>query len=853
MPEAHKRKISDRSIAQNRGSKMSFNGGVKRIHAKWPILLAFLIVPAIVFAQESKETKAPPPPKKSSAAKKPAKKPTPPPKNSSAQKENPPKPDAQSAQSGQHESQYPNRTPPSQQIQTHNGAATVVRGGNGQAGFIRTSNVTISRTPYGRRVITTQPGGARIVGVGNSNGFVERPLSRPGFVQRTYVVGGRSYVRVYQNFNYRGVVYQRYVPGFYFGPRFYFWAGNPWAAPVYWRWGWGSPWWFFGGYFAPAPYYSSSSQWLTDYAIAADLQEAGDSQQSADSDTTPTTPPQDSDQPDANAYNNAAVSPAMRQSIAGEVQRQLDAEKLAASNPQQPSAFASDQAPPALSADQRVFIVSTPLQVYDGTQPCSLSDGDIVSRLEDTPDNDNTVAVSVLTSKASDCRSGAKVRMRVTTLQDFVNDLQARTDEGLKILSEKQGTSGLPPAPDTTPVPNPNGKGTPDPDAANQLKLQQQDADQTEKEVSSSAPPSEEILPEKSSPPPNTPDVPPVTVENWTKPQPGWLYVLDPRPNVGETGGHIWLVDPESGDVMGAIHTGYHPDFALSPDGAMLYIASDPRMNATELAALDTSTGEVFAGEKIAGRPVPTLIPPFSTMAVSGDGKFLRILVKTPDTENYQLDTISADSGTILPGIVHLGNCGNGEFVSFPTNDQIYFLCPNVKKIHIARTDDRSRQLDNIYGQWPWERRFGIGAAFPTAGGQSIAVVRGDGAIFQMDAVTLNFYPTQARGGPQEQITLSAWPRSPDGTKVYIGNSRDLNAANAIAREIRVYDTTTWRKLGTIKTSLPFWSTVTSPDGKYLYALAPEQHSILVIDAATMRELRTINVGAMPALALVAP
>jgi YVTN family beta-propeller protein len=276
-------------------------------------------------------------------------------------------------------------------------------------------------------------------------------------------------------------------------------------------------------------------------------------------------------------------------------------------------------------------------------------------------------------------------------------------------------------------------------------------------------------------------------------------------------------------------------------------------MNSTELAVLDTSTGEVFAGEKIVGRPVPTLIPAFSTMAVSGDGKFLRILVKTPDTENFQLNTIAADSGTTLPGIVHLGNCGNGEFVSFPTADQIYFLCPNVKKIHIARTDDRSRQLDNIYGQWPWERKFGVGAAFPTSGGQSIAVVRGDGAIFQMDAVTLSFYATAAHGSPQEQITLSAWPRSPDGTKVYIGNSHDLSAANAIAREIRVYDTTTWKKINSMKTSLPFWSIVASPDSTRLYAIVPEQHSILVIDATTMREIRTINVGAMPALALIAP
>jgi DNA-binding beta-propeller fold protein YncE len=347
--------------------------------------------------------------------------------------------------------------------------------------------------------------------------------------------------------------------------------------------------------------------------------------------------------------------------------------------------------------------------------------------------------------------------------------------------------------------------------------------------------------------------LPSVELENWTSPQPGWIYVLDPRPNVGETGGHIWLVDPESGQVMGGIHTGYHPDFALSPDGTHLFIASDTRMKTTELAVVNTATGEVFGGPKILGRTVPTLIPAYSAMAVSGDGKFLRILLQTTDSENFQLDTIDTESGAMLPGVVHLGNCGNGEFVSFPTADQIYVLCPNVKKIHIARTDAQSRQLDNIYGQWPWERRLGVGAAFPTSGGQSIAVVRGDGAIFQMDAVTLSFYATAAKGSPQEQVSLSSWPRSPDGAKVYIGNSHALNAANAIAREIRVYDTASWKRTGAMKTSLPFWSITASPDGTRLYAVIPEQHCILVIDAASMREIRSINVGAMPALALVAP
>src|SRR5580704_14899845 len=38
-----------------------------------------------------------------------------------------------------------------------------------------------------------------------------------------------------------------------------------------------------------------------------------------------------------------------------------------------------------------------------------------------------------------------------------------------------------------------------------------------------------------------------IQVENWVKPKPGWLYVLDPKPDTGGPGGRIWLLDPETG------------------------------------------------------------------------------------------------------------------------------------------------------------------------------------------------------------------------------------------------------------------------------------------------------------------
>jgi hypothetical protein len=52
-----------------------------------------------------------------------------------------------------------------------------------------------------------------------------------------------------------------------------------------------------------------------------------------------------------------------------------------------------------------------------------------------------------------------------------------------------------------------------------------------------------------------------IQIENWTKPEPGWLYVLDAKRDVSSVGGRVWLIDPESGKVMGSIRTGDNPDF----------------------------------------------------------------------------------------------------------------------------------------------------------------------------------------------------------------------------------------------------------------------------------------------------
>ena len=364
-----------------------------------------------------------------------------------------------------------------------------------------------------------------------------------------------------------------------------------------------------------------------------------------------------------------------------------------------------------------------------------------------------------------------------------------------------------------------------------------------------------------------------IEVENWAKPGPGSLYVLDPKPD-GASGGRVWLVEPETGKVMGSIRTGDNPDFALSPDGSRLYVASIVAGDWSELAVIDTARGAILQRGTIEDREVASVLPAFSAMAVSGDGLALRILLDTPksaDADSFLLATFDTQTGEFLPRSVHLGNCGPGRFIAHPTAEQFDFLCPRTNRVRLIRVDAESRELQNADIVLPWERRVGAAEAIEHASGQDIAIIRGDGAVVQMSVDSHEFSDTAARPVLPNRIPPAAWPVSPDGSRIYLGYNSlydrqydnrfyldygrppNLRPNDATVGEFRVLDTGTWRKIGTIKTKMAFWSAVIANDGKTLYAMAPQKHSILVIDTGKRRQTRVLKVGGAPALALVAP
>jgi len=314
-------------------------------------------------------------------------------------------------------------------------------GSSGHPTVVHTSTgATVVHAPGNvRRTVIARPNGRVIVTNGGGHGYVQRPVTVRGgrtFVQRTYYVGGRPYGRFYRPASYRGVPLNIYTPVRFYSPRFYAWAYTPWRAPVIYTFGWGpaTPWFgFYGGYFAPYPSYVGPNFWLTDYMLAASLQDAYQERFDAAGGPPPAYDPS----------GQMAVSPQVKNMIAQEVRWQLDQENRESQTQSvQPVANA---APPIFAdGNAHVFVASSSIIVSASGQECGLTNGDVL-QLNRAPSPDPAYAnVQVLASKAQDCATGQILPVQLADLQEMENHMRETIDQGLGELQAKQGQGNLP-------------------------------------------------------------------------------------------------------------------------------------------------------------------------------------------------------------------------------------------------------------------------------------------------------------------------------------------------------------------------------------------------------------------------
>jgi len=278
-----------------------------------------------------------------------------------------------------------------------------------------------------------------------------------------------------------------YAPGFYYRPAFYGWAYNPWVAPVPYAWGFAAaPWYgYYGPYYTPYPVYPSASVWLTDYMIsqtlAASYQARLDAGAGAQAEPAP-------------AVSNAApLTPAVKDLIAAEVQRQI-----ALANAESQTVSQNGELDPASSGIQRmltdnvqhVFVAGKDIDVVDAAgAECAISQGDALQLPRPPAPDATAVQLVVLSSKGGvECKRGNTVSVELADVQDMQNHMRETIDSGMGELQTKQGQGGLPTLPPSANAPPTKtamaaDAPPPDPTAATQINQQMGEAEKAEQEV----------------------------------------------------------------------------------------------------------------------------------------------------------------------------------------------------------------------------------------------------------------------------------------------------------------------------------------------------------------------------------
>ena len=370
--------------------------------------------------------------------------------------------------------------PPNRTFTTRSGDV-IHRDSSGQVRQVHMSNGTVVYHPPNapRRVEVVRPGGRLVVASAPGHGYVQRPIivNNTTIIKRTYIYNGVPQARIYRPRIFNGVTLAIYTPVRYYRPAFYVYAFNPWPRPIVFAWGWGgSPWYgYYGGYFTPYPMYASPSLWLTDYLIAATLENAYQERMAA--------------QQAASAGNmyasgggqSAPMTPEVKQAIADEVRRQIDRERAAGqngTNPQDTNIF-TDNGP-------HVFVASATLMVNSSVGDCTIGEGDVLQMNGAPPNNSTSADLMVLSSRGQDCRKGSMVSVALQDLQEMQNQMQATIDRGMGDLQSKQGQGGLPALPQGSAgtIDSPYAQAAqPDTNVASELTTVSQEADRAEQQA----------------------------------------------------------------------------------------------------------------------------------------------------------------------------------------------------------------------------------------------------------------------------------------------------------------------------------------------------------------------------------
>jgi DNA-binding beta-propeller fold protein YncE len=359
------------------------------------------------------------------------------------------------------------------------------------------------------------------------------------------------------------------------------------------------------------------------------------------------------------------------------------------------------------------------------------------------------------------------------------------------------------------------------------------------------------------------------------KPRAGWLYIVDSKGGSREA--QVLLVDPSSGRVEKVFKTGMNPDIALSPDGTRLYLASS-QLTADgaayeELAVVDTSSGASLQTVSNAKRVIYNVIPPSTALAISPNGRWLYVMKYEvgPDLNTlYWVETFDTVDAKFLPLRANVSGCGWARLVPLDKDRQVQVVCEQSKDVRLLEINSRGAAVATVaqFAQTTipsaprvnFERHDGkirtdlVAESFRSINGRNITVLR-DGRILSIDVAT-NAVAEMASATLPGNAWIHSVARARDNTKLYLGLkvSRSAGLESATEGEIVSFNLSNLLQSSSNKTSQTFNYLYVSRDGRWLYAVNTWNANLLVIEAATLQEVRVLtDLGETPSLVVESP
>lgn len=352
-----------------------------------------------------------------------------------------------------------------------------------------------------------------------------------------------------------------------------------------------------------------------------------------------------------------------------------------------------------------------------------------------------------------------------------------------------------------------------------------------------------------------------LNITKWATPQRGWIYIVDS--NRGRPWSRILVVDPGSGKISGEIIAKQSVDMALSPDGKVAYV-----MSGEYLAAVAADQGSVLYESRVENRERSVILG-MPSLAVAPDGQFVytRILktdaygrdenaIAVFDTHSRRFlssDTQVPDNlGILIPG-AEPGQL-NVLCYRIPVLRRLSFgpdgLAQQLGDLQVPRVDqDRTRTMIPHPNDW---------AVASIKSEQGVTVVMASGAAQEQEQATSK-WRTLSTGGTNRWLEPKT-ALSQNGQVLYVGSNPVVMRGGRQTKggktdRIHAYDIRSWTEVGSLATSMPFWSLALDSAANLLYApTGVEGKSVLVVDLVGWRELGRIkDIAETPTRVIVVP